>query len=91
MEKIKKRLGVSIGLLTAFILWTAAVCFVDVQAIGPQGSSVGFAEINQYVHSMTGVHFNLYTITDWLGLVPFGVCMGFGMLGFLQWIKRKNL
>ena len=78
-------------LLTAFVLWTVAICFVDVRAIGPQGSSVGFAGINGYVHNLTGVHFSLYNITDWLGLVPILVCMGFGILGLTQWIRRKSI
>ncbi len=78
-------------LLAAFVLWTAAICLVDVRAIGPQGSSVGFAGINGFVHTLTGVHFSLYTITDWLGLVPVFVCMGFGILGLVQWIKRKSI
>ena len=34
---------------------------------------------------------SLYTITDWLGLVPLCFIMGFGILGFCQWVKRKNL
>ena len=78
-------------LLTAFVLWTVAICFVDVRAIGPQGSSVGFAGINGFVHTLTGVHFSLYNITDWLGLVPIFVCIGFGILGLVQWIKRKSI
>ena len=78
-------------LLTAFVLWTVAICFVDVRAIGPQGSSVGFAGINGFVHNLTGVHWGLYNITDWLGLVPIFVCMGFGILGLVQWIKRKSI
>lgn len=90
MKRIIKSFTVSLCLLTAFVLWTVAICFVDVRAIGPQGSSVGFAGINQYVHDMTGVHFGLYNITDWLGLVPIFVCMGFGILGLVQWIKRKR-
>ena len=73
------------------MLWTVAISFVDVRAIGPQGSSVGFAGINGYVHNLTGVHFSLYNITDWLGLVPLFVCMGFGILGLVQWIKRKSI
>ncbi len=78
-------------LLTAFVLWTVAICFVDVRAIGPQGSSVGFAGINGFVQNLTGVHWGLYNITDWLGLVPIFVCMGFGILGLVQWIKRKSI
>ena len=78
-------------MLLAFLLWTVAIQFVDVQAIGPQESSVGFATINQFVHNLTGVHMSLYTITDWLGLVPLGFVMGFALLGLIQWVKRKHL
>ena len=78
-------------MLLAFLLWTVAIQFVDVEAIGPQESSVGFATINQFVHNLTGVHMSLYTITDWLGLVPLMFVMGFGTLGLIQWIKRKHL
>ena len=78
-------------MLVAFLLWTIAIRIIDVQAIGPQESTVGFATINQFVHSLTGVHMFLYSITDWLGLVPLGFVMGFALLGLAQWIKRKNL
>ena len=78
-------------MLLAFLLWTVAIQLFDVETIGPQESSVGFARINQFVHKLTGVHMSLYTITDWLGLVPLGFVMGFAMLGLIQWIKRKHL
>lgn len=90
-EKWKKKLGVSAALLAAFALFTAAVRCVDVRAIGPQGSSVGFAGINGFVHGLTGVHVALYAITDWLGLIPFAVCAGFGVMGLSQWIRRRSL
>lgn len=86
-----KKLYCSAAMFAAFMLWTAAVCYVDVQAIGPMGSSVGLAKINGLFHNMTGVHFVLYQITDWLGLVPICTCMGFGLLGVSQWIKRKSI
>ncbi len=79
------------SLLATFVLWTVLVRFVDVQAIGPRGSSVGFATMNGYVHNLIGVNMFLYTITDWLGLVPIGVVLGFAVLGLVQWIKRKSL
>ena len=79
------------GLLTAFLLWTAAVGTVDVEAIGPQGSSVGLATVNRFVHTLTGVHMALYTLTDWLALVPAALAAGFALLGLVQWIGRKYL
>lgn len=90
MKRINKRLIASICFLTAFAVWTVMLYFVDVKQIGPQGSSVGFAGINGFVHKLTGVHWGLYHVTDWLGLVPVFVCMGFGVLGLTQWIKRKS-
>ena len=78
-------------MLFAFFLWTATIQFIDVQTIGPQGSSVGFATLNGFVHNLTGVHMYLYAITDWLGLVPLAFVMGFALLGLVQWIKRKYL
>lgn len=91
MKGNRRCLIVAVCLLAAFVLWTMTVRFVDVQAIGPQSSAVGLAGINRFVHNLTGVHFGLYIITDWLGLVPLLVCIGFGMLGLVQWIKRKRI
>lgn len=91
--KNRKRYGIlaSAGMLAAFVLWTMAVCLVDVRAIGPKGSAVGFASLNQFVHGLTSVHMSLYRITDWLGLVPIVVAMGFAMLGLGQWIRRRHI
>ena len=81
----------ALGFLAAFMLWTAAICLIDVQAIGPLESTVGFATFNRFFHSLTDVHMVLYTITDWLGLVPLGVAAGFALLGLVQWVRRKHL
>ena len=80
-----------IGLLTAFVLWTLLIQCVDVQAAGPNGTKVGFAAFNLWFHRLTGVHMTLYTITDWLGLVPIAVCLCFGALGAVQLVRRRSL
>ncbi len=87
----KKTLYTATSILVAFVLWTIAIQIIDVKAIGPQYSPVGFAALNQLIHNLTGVNMFLYTITDWLGLVPLGFAMGFALLGFVQWIKRKRI
>ncbi len=87
----KKTGGIAIALLFAFALWTVLVRLVDVQAIGPESSSVGFATLNRFVHELTGVNWFLYTVTDWLGLVPIASAFGFAILGLVQLIRRKAL
>ena len=92
MEKIRKKMFfMGAGFLGAFVLWTVLVSYVDVRAIGQNASSVGFATLNGYVHNLTRVNMFLYTITDWLGLVPIGVAFGFAVLGLVQWVGRKSL
>ncbi|MBR6794617.1 MAG: phosphatase PAP2 family protein [Clostridia bacterium] len=88
---MKKKFFVGAGFLGAFVLWTVLVSFVDIRPIGPNGSRVGFAALNGFVHGHTGVNLFLYTVTDWLGLVPIAVTFGFAVLGLVQWIKRKSL
>ena len=86
-----KNLWVSLGALTAFALWTLIVCHVDVQPIGPGGSRVGLAAVNQAFHALTGVHWLLYTLTDWMGLLPLAIVLGFAVLGLVQLIGRRSL
>ena len=90
-KKIQNNFIVAAGLLALFILYTVAIMFVDVQPIGPQGSSVGFAEVNQYFHTLFGVNMLLYSITDWLSIAALFIMFGFAMVGLVQLIKRKSL
>ena len=78
-------------MLGLFALWTAAVTAVDVQAIGPQGSRVGLAGLNGWIHGLTGVHMWLYALTDCLSLIPLLLVPEFAILGLTQWIGRKSL
>lgn len=87
----RKHFFTGVFLIAAFFLWTILLGIMDVQPIGPQGTMVGFAGLNQAVHVFTGVNMTLYTVTDWLGLVPLGFMFGFALLGLGQWIRRKHI
>ena len=78
-------------LLLSFVLWTFLIQTVDIQPVGVNGTNVGFATVNTWFHHLTGMHMGIYTITDWLGLVPIAVCIGFGLLSLMQWIRRKSI
>lgn len=90
---MKKNQNVLAGilLLVGFAVWTFLIQEVDVQPIGPNGSSVGFAALNGWFHQLTGVHWMLYTLTDWLGLVPICVCLIFAGAGFVQLVQRRSI
>ena len=78
-------------LTAAFAVWTVLIQIIDVQPVGQNGTNIGFATLNCRFHQLTGVHMAVYTITDWLGLVPIAVCIIFGGMGLVQWIRRRNL
>ena len=87
----KKLLLIGSIWLVAFIIWTVLIQKVDVQPIGEKGTNVGFATFNAWFHKLTGVNMEIYYITDWLGLVPIFICMIFGGVGLIQWIKRRSI
>ncbi|MBQ3534613.1 MAG: phosphatase PAP2 family protein [Clostridia bacterium] len=89
-EYRKSSLRTGILLLILFAVWTVLVQNVDVQNAGQTGTEVGLATLNIWFHDLTGVHMMLYTITDWLGLVPVIICLAFGVMGFAQMIQRKS-
>ena len=87
----KKLMIAGAALLAGFVLWTVLILLVDVQPVGQNGTNIGFAAFNTWFHKVTGVHMTLYTVTDWLGLVPILICVCFGVLGLIQLIRRKSL
>ena len=89
--KAKSNLFIGVMLLVFFALWTVLIQTVDVRPVGVNNTDVGFATLNTWFHSITGVNMTLYTVTDWLGLVPLVGCFVLGFAGLCQLIKRRSL
>ena len=89
--KGKRELLTGIVMMGAFAVWTIFIRCIDVKVAGESFTKVGFASFNTWFHNLTGVHMMLYTITDWLGLVPIMICLCFGVLGLSQLVKRRSL
>lgn len=90
MKKFSK-LFIGSGLLIAFIIWTILVVTVDVQEIGPLSSKVGLAALNGPFSDLTPFNETLFKITEpflWI-FVGYGVVGG--VIGLVQWIKRKSI
>ena len=91
MKKSVKNLllgGIFAVLSALFILLLRTV---DVAAVGPAGTSVGFSGINREVADRIGVNMTLYDITEWLGYLAIAVAAAFAVVGLIQLIKRKSL
>lgn len=87
----RRELIAGLALLAAFALWTALIQLVDVQSVGQNGTYIGLATLNTWFHRLTGIHMRIYTITDWLGLVPIAICLGFAAMGAVQLVRRRSL
>ena len=73
-----------------FAVLIVLVKTVDVQQIGPEETSIGFAGINKTMNEATGLNMTLYKITEVLGLLALAVAGCFALLGLVQLIKRKS-
>jgi membrane-associated phospholipid phosphatase len=92
MKEIGKKYLLAGSIFIAmFVIWTILIQTVDKQPLGQNGTDIGFAAFNCWFHNLTGVNMTLYTITDWMGLVPLFVCMVFAGIGFCQLVKRRSL
>lgn len=91
MKKRRKEILLCGGLFAIAIIYTLLVKYIDVQAIGPNDSLVGFATINNFMFNLTGVNMLWYDITDWWGFVPLFIAFIYAIIGFIQMIKRRSI
>ena len=87
----KKSLLIGSIFIAMFAVWTVLILTVDVQPLGQNGTGIGFAAFNCWFHHFTGVNMVIYTITDWMRLVPVAICLSFAGIGLVQLIKRRSL
>ena len=87
----KKNIIWSIVLVALAVLFTILIKTVDVQNIGLEGTSIGFASINKKIFETIGENDLLYKISEILGYIALGVVMIYALIGFCQLIKRKSL
>ncbi len=74
-----------------FIVFSLWIRLFDVEPVGPEGSSIGFARLNLAVHEFFGMHLFWYKLTQVFGLLAIAVAASFAVLGLVQLIGRKSL
>lgn len=88
---MKRKAVAAVICFLLFLLLLAALKILDVQAIGPEGTSIGLAVINGAIHEATGVNMALHKITSYLGVFSILVAICFACLGLFQLIRRRSL
>ena len=91
MSKRKKYFIIAVVLFIVSVIYTLLVKNVDLKAIGPNESVVGFGSLNEWFKGLVGVNDSWYKITKYLGIVPFLICAFYGLIGVGQLIKYKKI
>lgn len=91
MKKNKSNIWLPIILTITSIVFIFLVKNVDVKAIGPKNSSVGFSSINGFFKDLLGSNMTIYKITEVLGVIALLIVGIYGLIGIIQLIKRKSL
>jgi len=87
--KLKKFVAPAL-LFGVFVIYTLVIKSVDVKAIGPMGSSVGFASINSFFAGIFKYNEIFYTITKIVALFSFIYVGAFALLGLVSLIRKKS-
>lgn len=87
----KKRLFVGFLSLALFIGYTYLVKTVDVQKVGEQGVTVGFATLNGVFNGIIGYNEGIYNLSNYIGYLCFVICGIYGSIGIIQLITRRNV
>lgn len=90
-KKAKGFLWAAIALMAAFVGFTLIVKFVGVEAIGPNGSEVGLAELNSKMREVFGSHESWERYTKYLGYLAIVIGLCFALIGLVQLIKGRSL
>ena len=87
----KRNIILSVILTILAIGYTFLVKKVDVKAIGPNNSMVGFAKLNKAFSNLVGSNMTIYKITEVLGIIVILIVLGYGLIGLIQLIKRNSI
>lgn len=90
-RKIIQSFCISLALLAGFAALTVILVHVDVQAIGPMGSSVGLASINGPIWEAVGVNMVCYEIAEHLGNFAVASALCCLLPALWQAIQRRSI
>ncbi len=86
-----KKFTIPFVLFVCFIMFTAALKFVDVQPVGPMDSEVGFATVNVFVHNLFDQNKIFDRISDFFAVISLFAACSFAIIGAYQLLQKKSI
>jgi len=90
MKENKKYFIMSAVLLVLFVIFVILAKTVDVAAVGPMGSEIGFASINKSAADAIGYNESIYNVSKSLSYFGIAVMVVFGLFGAMQLYYKKG-
>ena len=90
-DKSRKLLIAAAALTALFVLLTVLLKVVDVQAVGPQQSKIGFATLNAAFATTIGYNSTFYYIATVLGIFCLLIAACFALMGVAQLVATKDI
>lgn len=95
-RKSKNSLIIASAALLLFAVLTVLLFVLDVRPIGPAGSEIGLAGINEFMLSVQksvpeNLQTLLYDVSEIIGLASLAIMFAFAAFGAVQLIRRKSL
>lgn len=91
MKKSTRNFAITGLLFGIFLIFTILTKFVDVDAVGPINSQIGFSTFNNATKNCLGYNSVWETITNILGFFVIVVAVVFAVMGLVQAVKHKDL
>ena len=89
MKKNKIYYIISGCIFAFFVIYTIMVSAVGVKPLGVNGTNIGFADININFHNMTGLHLDMYDLTDKLSIIIYALMGMFAAVWVIKLFMKK--
>ena len=89
MKKSKPLYIISGCIFAFFVIFTIMVSKIGIKPLGVNGTDIGFADINVDFHNKTGLHLDMYDLTDKLSIIIYALMAMFAVIWVVKLFMKK--
>lgn len=89
MKRSKPLYIISGCIFAFFVIFTIMVSKIGIKPLGVNGTDIGFADINVDFHNKTGLHLDMYDLTDKLSIIIYALMAMFAVIWVVKLFMKK--